>query len=487
MIPIESDLLRKWKSIVGEENIINSRMELEQILYDVGHFKNREVLAVIKPSNGLELQKLIITMKESHISIPLYPISTGKNWGQGSRKPTGTEKCVLIDLHRMNNIVEINLKYGYAIIEPGVTQWEISQSLQNTPYKINVTGSCKDSSIIGNIIDRGLGFNRLREDDLIAFEVILGNGKRIKIGHFSHNPAAALTWDIPFYAGPDMTSLFLQSNFGIVTSAIIQLIPRSECNRMVSGRISRSNLKHALDSIIDLKREGLFKSIIKVYNESAMKTYNVHSNPEKEMFGFYGFYTGRKRVVQALESILVDELIANNIEDIQITKEDNVSKENSTMFNWYLGIPDECESIHTAFEINHCNGDEHSKKMWIFFLPDLPASGQDVEQALNIIQEAACKFSVIINSTINIITNTSIRLVISIRSSREKRGIEAARKSLEYLYREFQSRGYFPSRYDIDHRNGKEIFGEGEYLETLKSLKSALDPEGIIAPSHYIP
>lgn len=58
--------------------------------------------------------------------------------------------------------------------------------------------------------------------------------------------------------------------------------------------------------------------------------------------------------------------------------------------------------------------------MWIFFLPDLPASGQDVEQALNIIQEAACKFSVIINSTINIITNTSIRLVISIRSSREK-------------------------------------------------------------------
>ncbi|PEU52189.1 hypothetical protein CN395_27930 [Priestia megaterium] len=487
MVINENKLFDKWKSIIGDQYVKVSSELVEKMMMDVGHFDKRKVLAIISPSCAKEVEQLIQVMSELDLSIPMYPISTGRNWGQGSRKPTGESECILIDLHRMNRILEINLQYGYAIIEPGVTQWQISQALKDTPFSMNVTGSCKDTSIIGNTIDRGLGFNRLREDDLLAFEVVLGNGKRIKTGHFSQIPSAAIDWDVPYYAGPDMTSLFFQSNLGIITAAIIKLIPRHESTKMISGKISKTNLTNAIDLLVKLKHEGLFNSILKVYSESAMKTYRISSESEEETYGFYGSYSGRTTVVKAIEELLIEELSAQKIENIKALDTSNITEDENIILNWYLGNPDPCDSIHSAFGINHCNVDKDAKEGWLFFLPDIPASGKDVEKALDILKRTSEDYSLLINSTINIISDTSIRLVISIRFPRNEKGVLRGRNALEQLYEQFSAHDYYPSRYDIDHRDGKAIFGEGDYLNTLMAIKKVFDEKGIIAPKHYIP
>ncbi|HDR5271693.1 FAD-binding oxidoreductase [Bacillus thuringiensis] len=486
MLRQRDKLLEEWRKIVGEEFVLSSQELIQKELADVGHFTTRDVIAVISPGSVLEVEELFGVMKEQESYLPFYPISTGKNWGQGSKKPTGNE-CVLLDMHRMNRIIEINLQYGYAIIEPGVTQWQMSEALQGTTYSINVTGSCKDTSIIGNALDRGLGFNRLRDEDLLALEVVLGNGKRIKTGRFYHNPAAAIAWEVPYYAGPDISSLFFQSNLGIVTAAIIQLIPRNECTKMISGQVSKSNLKQAIDSLLKAKREGLLNSILKIYNESALKTYKISPSSEEAVYGFYGAYFGRKEVVNAIGKVLYEDLLNSDIEQIQIYDETSLLEEKKIVFDWYSGQPDLCESAHSAFDLNHCNADKEAVEGWLFFLPDLPASGENVITALNILEDTAKDFSVLINSTVNIITECSIRLVVSIRFQRDPQGITKGHSALEYLYQKFSSHGFYPSRYDIDHRNGRAIYGEGDYLDTLISIKKAIDPQCIIAPEHYIP
>src|SRR5262245_48083943 len=81
--------------------------------------------------------------------MPLYPISRGLNWGLGSRNPV-RDDCIVLDLSRMDAIRQLDLERGYAVIEPGVTQGDLSDRLEGTPYLLNVTTSCRDSSIVGN-------------------------------------------------------------------------------------------------------------------------------------------------------------------------------------------------------------------------------------------------------------------------------------------------------------------------------------------------
>ena len=60
--------------------------------------------------------------------MPIYPISTGKNWGYGSRVPL--HDGVLVDLGRMNRIVDFDEELAYVTIEPGVTQRQLHAFLQ---------------------------------------------------------------------------------------------------------------------------------------------------------------------------------------------------------------------------------------------------------------------------------------------------------------------------------------------------------------------
>ncbi|HJP34531.1 MAG TPA: FAD-binding protein, partial [Gammaproteobacteria bacterium] len=48
----------------------------------------------------------------------LYPISRGKNWGYGDACPT-TDGAAIVDLSRMNQIVEVNTDLAYCVVEPG--------------------------------------------------------------------------------------------------------------------------------------------------------------------------------------------------------------------------------------------------------------------------------------------------------------------------------------------------------------------------------
>ena len=51
--------------------------------------------------------------------IPLSPISTGKNNGYGGAAPRLSGAVVVDTGERMNKIIEVNEKYGYALLEPG--------------------------------------------------------------------------------------------------------------------------------------------------------------------------------------------------------------------------------------------------------------------------------------------------------------------------------------------------------------------------------
>lgn len=66
---------------------------------------------------------------------------------------------MIVDLGRMNRIHTVDGELGYAVIEPGVTQRQLAEHLaeQGMPFWCDCTGSGPNSSLIGNIVERGFG------------------------------------------------------------------------------------------------------------------------------------------------------------------------------------------------------------------------------------------------------------------------------------------------------------------------------------------
>ena len=90
--------------------------------------------------------------------VPVYPISSGKNWGYGSRVPAA-DGCILLDLGRMNRIVDFNEELAYVTVEPGVTQAQLYAFLRERGSNlwVDATGASPECSLIGNAVERGFG------------------------------------------------------------------------------------------------------------------------------------------------------------------------------------------------------------------------------------------------------------------------------------------------------------------------------------------
>jgi 4-cresol dehydrogenase (hydroxylating) len=158
----------------------------------------------------------------------IYPISGGKNWGNGSKAPCAPD-CILMDLSSLNQITAFNEELAYVTIGPGVTQIQLFEFLNQRHSKLmpSFTGGSKHSSLVGNALERGDGFGAYGEHSkyVCNFEVVLPNGDLLKTGFDSRYQCAPLS---NASLGPSLDGLFFQSNLGIITQMTLWLEPKPE-------------------------------------------------------------------------------------------------------------------------------------------------------------------------------------------------------------------------------------------------------------------
>jgi hypothetical protein len=147
----------------------------------------------------------------------------------------------------MNRIIEVNEKFSYAVVEPGVTftdlynycvekrlsVWPSVPSLGWGSVVGNVSVFCVLSKVQGKelmfdkTLDRGTGFTptATHHQNISGLEVVLADGDVVRTGQFAiSNSKAAHSSKFSF--GPSIEGLFLQSNLGIVTKMGIWLYPQ---------------------------------------------------------------------------------------------------------------------------------------------------------------------------------------------------------------------------------------------------------------------
>lgn len=213
------------------------------------------VVAEVFPTTTDHVVKLIKFARNN--KIPLYPISRGLNTGYGDKSPWRS-KHILINMCKMNKIISFDNEIGIVRIQPGVTQSQLFEYLKkhNSNYWMDVTGAGEDASIMGNILDGGFGHTPLgyKRKNCSNFEVVLGTSEIINTDQF---PAM----------GPDLSSLFIQSNFGIVTAIDLELFIKTDQVEMVIFSTKQENdFSILMGAVQKLRQQDIINNLTHIYN-----------------------------------------------------------------------------------------------------------------------------------------------------------------------------------------------------------------------------
>jgi (+)-pinoresinol hydroxylase len=228
--------LRKLEAAVGEQWVFKTDEDVA--LYRDAYSPERDepterlASAAVAPISVEQVQQIVRVANE-HL-LPLYPISTGKNLGYGGSAPI-LSGSVVVDLKRMNRIIAVDEGRCSAVVEPGVSYFDLYRHIQERKLKLWIdTPDPGWGSVVGNALDHGVGytFGQYRDHfgSHCGMEVVLPNGEVMRTGMAAL--ARDASWaDYKYGFGPYVAGLFGQANFGIVTKMGFWLMPQPDAYR----------------------------------------------------------------------------------------------------------------------------------------------------------------------------------------------------------------------------------------------------------------
>ncbi len=542
---LHSDIFRvallKWQQLLGDNYVIVSSAET-QLASTATFLTTSNVLAILKPDKSQLAACLEIA---TDFDIAVYPISSGKNWGYGSRVPSCRE-AVLIDLIRLKTISDYRPDQHVVRVEAGVTQQELAEFLQQqggTDW-MDCTGSHPDCSVVGNTVERGFGHTPYGEhaNFIAGLEVMLADGSVVQTGfhRFEGAQAAGLyKWGL----GPGLDQLFLQSNLGIVLSMSLWLMPKPE--KFMAFYLSAKSdeaLEAIVDALIPLKRQGVITCLPHIANEfrvlGGLQQYPWQRAEELKLSGFplpavikgelqqkwqvgnwnvsgalYGtkeqVANAKLQIKKALSGVplsrlnfISDERL-NFIERYQkliarLTGMDisGMLKVLKPVHNMMKGLPSR-QFLSSAYwrKKTKASADFNLDRdsvglIWCAFIG--PASSSVARELMTIIEKVLTRHGFEPGVTFTLLNERCLDAVVSLLFDREAIAPDGEawdQKALtcrKELYQLMFNHGFYPYRVDVDMMKLLNTMGEDSYLDLLQRLKNALDPAGILAPGRYI-
>src|SRR5690606_737268 len=262
-----ADALAEMRSIVGDEWVftepedLNTYRDFYSVLW--GEPEERVASAAVAPASVEEVQAIVRIANEGRI--PLYPISTGRNLGYGGPAPVYSGSVVL-DLKRMNRILEVSESNASCLVEPGVTYFDMYRHLQQTGSKLWIDVPDPGwGSMVGNALDSGGGYTaapyRGHWEAVCGIEVVLGDGEILRTG-MGALPGAETWQQYRMGIGPCLDGLFRQSSLGVVTKMGFWLFPQPEAYLNCSIDFQRfEDIEPLVDLINELEYGNIFNGM----------------------------------------------------------------------------------------------------------------------------------------------------------------------------------------------------------------------------------
>jgi glycolate oxidase subunit GlcD len=255
----EKNIISQLRDIVGKNGVAVDESELLVYECDAIAMHKARPLAVVFPHNTDETSRVVKLLYDNRIPFGPRGAGTGLSSGALALGCEENQRSVIIEMARMNRILEIDYANRRAVVQPGVINIRLSQAVAARSYHYAPDPSSQNACTIGgNVAENAGGPHCLKygatTNHILGLEVVLPTGEVINLGG-----------DGADTIGYDLVGTFVGSEgtFGITTKITIRLsrqpqsvitlladfLDLNDASRAVSTIIAAGILPAALEMI----------------------------------------------------------------------------------------------------------------------------------------------------------------------------------------------------------------------------------------------
>ena len=495
---ILDEALDAFVGVVGKNWVFRDGTSVEAYrddyaIMDKNHFA---ASAAVAPASVEEIQQLLAIANQ--YKIPMSPISGGKNHGYGGAAPR-LPGSVMLDLKRMNRILEVNEEFGYALVEPGVSYFDLFQYLQknNIDLWLDVPAAGW-GSVLGNTVERGVGYTPYGDHFSMqcGMEVVLANGEVVRTG------MGALpgnnTWQLFKYGfGPYLDGIFTQSNFGVVTKLGIWLMPKPPGYRPFMITFDREeDIEQLVDIIRPLKINMVIPNAAVMSSllfEAAVTTNKkdyysgkgplpdsaarkIMADKKIGMWNFYAALYGPDKIMDAQWEVIRDAFAA--IPGAKFYQREDRKGDITMEYRTKLmsGEPNLTEFANMNWVDNGAHLD---------FSPVSPTNGAEALKQYAMIRDRVHEYGFDYFGLFIVGWRELHHILVLIFNRLDAEEQKRARNLFELMIDEAAAEGYGEYRTHLAYMDkiaATYNWNDNSLMRLNETLKDALDPNGILAP-----
>ena len=298
---MESHLLNELINILDSERVSDAQAERilhgrDQSSHDI-HLPD----VVVWPQTTAEVSQLARFANEYKIPVV--------GWGAGSSlegNPIPVKGGIVINFQQMNKILTIHAEDFQVTVQPGIFYKDMNKTLEKYGLFFAPDPGA-NASIGGMIANNAAGTRTIKygatRDNILALEIVLANGEIIRTGSRS----------IKQSAGYDLTHLIIGSEgtLGLVTEAILRLAPLPEHFSAVLSTFEST--ADAADAVFGIIGSGLNPAALELLDAEAVRYMNEAPDVDLPIAPtlLMEFHGATKETLQT-ELALVEEICAES-------------------------------------------------------------------------------------------------------------------------------------------------------------------------------
>jgi 4-cresol dehydrogenase (hydroxylating) len=504
-VAIPDRAIQAFRAAVGAQHVLTDDDDLREFRDPFWHrgWHEYDASAVVQPETVEEIQAVVRIANEQRV--PIWVTSQGRNNGYGGSSPR-LRGSVVVNLRRMNRVLDINEELGYAVVEPGASWYDLYDAIQAGGHRLMM--SCADlgwGSVVGNTLEHGCTYLPYGVDmgAQCGMEVVLPTGELMRTG-MGAMPGNRAWNTYKRGLGPTPDQLFMQSNFGIVTKMGVWLMPYPEAYMPFWVRAWKDDdLAALVDTMRRLALDGTIRMVPQIGNTLIYASFmsrrsqwwdgdepipdRVIDHVAREL------ELGRWLMRAALygDEAVVDHRFAKikrafeQIPGVEVwgtkTTPENAPDLRDPAERIQGGVPDLETNFITGWYGGEVSGGHAA------FSPVAPLTGSDALEVRNLLrgligEKAGLDY---LAALLPINARSFIHVTMVLFDTADERQTRRAYDTCKLLVTEAARHGYGEYRAHLDFMDlAAEQYSFGDHAQRRfnERIKDALDPNGILAP-----
>jgi D-lactate dehydrogenase (cytochrome) len=369
---------------------------------------------------------------------------------------------VCIDMSQMNRILRVNAADLDASVEAGVTRKQLNEHLRDTGLFFPIDPGA-DASLGGMAATRASGTNAVRygtmRENVLALTVVLADGRVIRTARRARKSAA----------GYDLTRLFVGSEgtLGIITEVTLRLYGIPEA---ISAAVCAfPNIEGAVDTVILTIQNGVPVARIELLDECQMAAINKYSKLDHKVaptlfFEFHGSPAGVAEQAETVNAI--------------------ASEHGGDDFRWATTSEERSKLWQARHDAYYAA---------LALRPGSKGWATDVCVPISRLAECITETkrdlaqSPLPYALVGHVGDGNFHLVFMIDPNRPEEVAEASRLNDRMVARALAMEGTSTGEHGVGYGKMDFLIAEhGEAVSVMRTIKKALDPDGILNPGKIV-